>query len=310
MNVSRRLILACAGGLAAAPAVNLAFDPFGVLGATWWTRQSPSLNERVWKIEQISRLEQAPQVLLMGSSVTDMLPVAAARQRLNMVVFNAAVFSGTPASTLAILQVLDQRGKLPRKVIMGLEPLAFHDPDRNDLSTRDHWQARGEHQASYLLPYLFSLSGTEMFSRLMAQTGELADVRWDPATGQCLLDEYEAQISRDPKAFSDKHFSKPLPSMANCKMLDSRFAALASLAQFAHARGITLIAFVSPLPYFVRASYGAAFLVAFIERASKALGSSLLDLSSLLDGIPYCWYDSRHYRPRHADLVMSRVLKA
>lgn len=309
MNLSRRLILASAGGLAVAPAFNLALDPFGVLGTTWWPRQTPSLNERVWKVSQICQLPQVPKVLLMGSSVTDMLPVAAVQQRLHMGVFNAAVFSGTPASTLAILQVLDQRGRLPSRVIMGLEPLAFHDPDRNDLSTRDHWQSRGERQASYLLPYLFSFSGTEMFSRLMAQTGELADVRWDPATGQCLLDQYEAEISRDPKAFSDKHFSKPLPSLANCKMLDSRFAALAALAEFARARGITLTPFVSPLPYFVRASYGSSFLVAFIERASKALGSPLVDLSSLLDGLPYCWYDFRHYRPRHADLVMSHVLK-
>lgn len=308
--ITRRMALAAGAGFLAAPALNIAVDPFGVLRSPWWQRQSPSLNERVWKVERLLSLPQAPQVLLMGSSVTDMLDPKSAGDILQKSSFNASVFSGTPASSLAILKVLATHGRLPRHVIMGVEPLAFHDPERSDLSTRDHWASTNQTYTSFLLPYLFSFSATESLGRLLAQSGELCDVRWDPVTGQCLLDRYEHELTQDARRFSELHLSKPPVDLHEVKLLDSRFNALAQLVRFTEEHGIDLHLFTSPLPQVVRSAYGNNLLAQYRRSLAKGTKRPVADFSAALDGVDAAWYDFRHYRPRFTRSLMEKVLRS
>lgn len=143
-------------------------------------------DERVFQKELIERLNNAPEVLVLGSSRTMLINSAYFP---NQTFFNNSVSGASIEDIIALFQIYKERNILPKKIIVGIDPWLL-----NEHSGQTRWKS-----LEYFYNKYYKKSGSQITSSSLYKYGELFSMSY-----------FQASIKAVPKLFLGT--TRPIPT--------------------------------------------------------------------------------------------------
>lgn len=295
-------------GLLSVPVINAAVDPYDVFGHGL-VRKSATANERVFKYRHLVRTEKY-ETLLMGSSVVGVIDPRSLSDR----AYNASFFSATPADTLKMLQALDAAGRLPPRLVLGLDPFMFTEPKPGVGQMRLPPQASGESAWAFWRDYLFAASAGTVLGKLVELREAAPGVAFDDALGTYRLARFEVERQRDEQAYVQKRVrAAPIPR-TEAWLYEPSLEDLDDLVRWLDDRAsVEATYFLAPVHRRMRDALGPG-LATLKDRTASIVGERLIDLSEApISEDDRAWYETKHMTPSAAtglaaDLARSKRL--
>lgn len=288
------------------------------------------LPDRDWKAAAFTRLPQPPNTLILGSSRSFKLEPACIAENGGGRTFNFAVSSARAEDYLAVLRfALATNGDSLRRIIIGVDELAFmprrgpNRPLRDSRSLRRYAPAGYGREPGDLGSLLLSVEAVRNTTRSIRHTldrersdrfefgpdGFLVATPWD---GLRRRGEYDPakELARSIAAFRAQfqRYTQLGPELV---------AYFTELVNLAHARGIRIDAFLTPLhPAIVAAAEGthAAARITEVRALLRGLEARGLlhfhdtaDLASI-GGVADDFYDGVHMTGANAPRLLAHIL--
>lgn len=304
------LAAVAATGVLALLAVNVLSDPYLVLH-TSSLRPGTMTNERYNKIEHVLANPRRYDAFLVGSSVIGVFdPHTAERLRPGHRYYNLGVFSGTPADAHRMLLTLARHGVTIREVVLGLDFFPFAEAtDSTHPSFRQHPLVTGTPAWRYRLAYLLQASFLHAANKIVHHLAPQPVIEFDFANGgNWRAPHWEQAIQAGQTIAAAAHTQGAGDGSAGVTWVPARFEELAALVEWLQERDTTLYAFIHPAHPRQREIVGAAGLREFRTRIRRILPGvvDFTDTRTLAEQRHY-FYETKHYRPILADIVMQRL---
>ena len=297
---------------AAMPIANVVIDPFdlfhvGPLGP------GPNTNQR---FAQLRRLTEKPgefDILMLGTSIMGINPPSTIERLLpGTRAYNMGFFLATSSDLLEASRYLSDRGALPARVIVGVDPFLFV---ARDAHLRKEFEfppeVTGQSPAKWWSDAVFSSSGAQIANKIFDKLQPLPAVRFEAAGGNYSLPSAAAARLRDPAAHAAKAF-KPIPPIRDdAHLVQADFDALEQLSDFFKARNVAVLWLIEPTSRPLRNAYGPDAYDKLLNRMKRGLGDDVVDLSDLpgLADDPQSWYDAKHFTEMAGERVLTVAIQ-
>jgi len=286
---------------------NLVVDPYGVFESRLF-HDGPQLNERVVKFNHLSRQPGPVDVALTGSSVMGVIPpdtLAPGRSS-----FNLSFFSATPAHIQQMLQALERIDRLPRVIVVGIDPFMLSGPNLKSAQMRLPPEASGVQPLAFWREFLLAGDPGAALGKVFDHFTGLPGVQFDRRTGAYRLAIYDASIDRDHDAHIRKRFAGPAWK-AQRPDLAPGYDELQSLAAWLQERrAVRTVWVLQPLHRLMRRALGET-TAAYRERVLSIVGSDAIDLTDQpMTADDRLWYEPKHFRPEAASLIAPPIIGA
>jgi hypothetical protein len=281
------------------PLVNVVVDPYDVFG-TGLVRMASTANERVFKTRHL--LDSPPyDVLLMGSSVTGVIDTRVLATR----AYNASFFSATPGDILAILKALDRHGRLPKTLLIGLDPFMFTVPRPKAGQMRMPPEAGQATRWQFWRDYVFAGSAGAIAGKLIEARQTHPGVAFDQRYGHYRLARLDAERSIDAQSFAVKQvLMAEIPITASWWHAPAAEDLTKLRDWLAERPSIRVIAFVAPMRDSMRIALGEGG-DAFFEAIRRTFAGGAVDLSlHAITANPLAWYENKHFTPEAGAMVL------
>lgn len=302
----RESLLAAGAALALTVGFNALTDPTRSL----YPSRGPATqvaNDRAVKLDALMSRSDAPELLVMGSSSSAVLPPDAMAKALGYRSgYNLALVDGTPAEALAILQRLLAQGRAPKAITYGLDPMPFANPgglpsERKKLLPGDSgWESlrvAARHLTAPLPASLMDYRTADALPLVLLDRhdGRLTYPRWEAAI-DANPDRFEARVGRQARQGLRIAFH-PGP-----------FEDLRRLDGWLRQHQIDAIFFYPPVHADLRASTAPASRAEFVRRTAAALRRPVLDLYvASHPNQAGQFYDPVHYRSVLGEAIASQL---
>ncbi|SEB06289.1 hypothetical protein [Rubrimonas cliftonensis] len=297
MRRARALIAAAVLGLAAAPILNLGFDPLETFRPPA-VSHSPYGNDRVAKIEH---LLQAPryEALLLGSSRTGLLdpnwrPETAGRW------YNLGLLGAAPSEIADFAAALALRGKLTDTLVLGLDLFGLA-PGGGAPGHLAHPAVSGRGWPGWTMDRLFAPSLSALADAALRAAAGRNAVRADYAGGGAF-----AMLG----APAPRPAARSAATPGAVAVDPDQLRALRRLAEIADVAGATLCLVWHPHSPTVLGGYDRAGIDR-LKRAVTDIGAPVVDLMDApWARDPAAWFDPKHLAPaaarRQFDAILAR----
>ncbi len=279
-----------------------------------WKHQGNSVNERYRKVEFLIRHPRAHDAFLVGSSLMGAIEPSEVALRLGDInagrFYNLSFFSAQPAEILAVLKTLAANGVAVRRIVYGLEPIAFSDPKNHGAAYWQHPWVIGDSKLKFWLKNLATSSLS-----LRPGADKLRDNWTDPSirfdietTGRFHWVRYEREIQANHARFIAEKL-RPTLSTAG-PWIEPHFSDFGELVAWLRQNQVESHLYLNPLHPNLSLAYGPVRLKEFKDRLIQAgTLEQLPDCTHLFDqGANPVYYDFKHFRPLVAGQVLDCAL--
>lgn len=303
----------CAVAALAMPTLNLAVDPYGLLG-TSALRPGPTTAQRAAQLEHLLANPGRYNTLMLGTSVMGINnPAVVERALPGARAYNLSFFLASARDLLLAVQALDRASALPPNVIIGVDPFLVAPRDQ-DLRQEFRFPpvVTGESQAKWWLDALFAPSVPHATLKILDQFKPLPSVRFDPRRGHYELPTANALLLSDPAAHAKKAFTPTKASFSSDDAVEAELAAIKDLAVFLASRATTVVWFLQPTSAILRQAFRSpSEYEGLMRRIRAAVPAHALDLSTppgVYDD-PMAWYDMKHMTASTSAAILQRAIK-
>jgi hypothetical protein len=253
-------------------------------------------NDRAVKLDALMSRPDAPELLVMGSSSSAVIPPDAMAKALGYRTgYNLALVDGTPAEALALLQRLHAQGRAPKAITYGLDPMPFANPGglpserKKLLPGQGYWD-----RVRVSVRHLTAPLPASLMDHRAAQSAPL--VILDRIDGRLQYPLWDAAIQADGQAY-EARVQRQADQGLRLVFRDEPFEDLARLDSWLRDEQIDSVFFYPPSHPALRDATTRALSAEFMRRADQALDGPVQDLTSLpLGAVPGQFYDPIHYR--------------
>lgn len=299
------------------PVWNAVVNPYQVFHCSWLPDQTftaPSTNERYLKVAHLLSPGPRHDSLVIGSSIMGLIDPALLQSYFpGHDFYNFSFLAAQPAEILASLKALHKGGLPIRRIVYGIEPIAFTDTASYGPAHVLHPLASGNSDLNVFKEFLFAPSLGDGFTQLISSLSAIPAVRYDiNGSGRYFLDRYEAEYKANPIAYRTEHFPANAKPKAAPPWITQRFADFAALLAWLRQEHIELSLYLNPLHPQVIAAYGDERLAWFKTRIMALAGlQTLPDCTRLFNLVTASldFYDFRHFKPEHSPAVLQCALK-
>jgi hypothetical protein len=302
----RESVLAAAAALALLVGFNAVTDPTRSLFPDRGVATQVA-NDRAVKLDALLARPDTPELLVMGSSSSAVIPPDAMAHALGYRSgYNLALVDGTPAEALAILQRLHAQGRAPKAITYGLDPMPFANPgglpsERKKLlpgqGAWDRLRVAARHLTAPLPASLMDYRAT-----LAAPLVVL-----DRADGHMSYPLWDAALDSDPLAY-DAKVRRQAQQGLRLVFHPGPFHDLRRLDAWLRDHRIAPLFFFPPIHPDVLSPSGIVTLAEFHRRSRAALDRPLTDLTRLeAMSATRNFYDPIHYRTALAHSIAERL---
>jgi hypothetical protein len=301
----------------ALPLWNAVVNPYQVFHHAWLperTFTAPSTNERYLKVAHLLSSGPRHDSLVIGSSIMGMIDPALLKPYFSGHDFyNFSFLAAQPAEILASLKALHKGGLPIRRIVYGIEPIAFTDTASYGPAHVMHPLASGNSGLTVFKDFLFAPSLGDGFTQLVSSLSATPAVRYDiKGSGRYFLDRYDAEYMADPSAYIAAHFPAKAKPKAAPPWVNQRFLEFAALTAWLKHEHVELSPYLNPLHPQVIAAYGDGRLAWFKARIMALAGLlALPDCTRLFNPATASldFYDLRHFKPEQSPVVLQCALK-
>ncbi len=291
----RESLLAAGAALAVLVGFNAATDPTRSLFPDRGIATQVA-NDRAVKLRALLARPDTPELLVMGSSSSAVIPPDAMAQALGYESgYNLALVDGTPAEALAILQRLHAQGRAPRAITYGLDPMPFANPGglpterKKLLPGTDLWGT-----VTFTARHLTAPLPASVMDHRATRSQPL--VLLDREDGRLHYPLWDALLTSDPDAYESKVRRQARQGL-RLAFQDGPFHDLRRLDAWLREQGIAAVFFYPPVHPHFGAATDPALRASFVKHTSDALAHPIADLSQLRSAAtPGQFYDPIHYR--------------
>lgn len=253
-------------------------------------------NDRAVKLHALLARPDTPELLVMGSSSSAVIPPDVMARALGYESgYNLALVDGTPAEALAILQRLHAQGRAPKAITYGLDPMPFANPGglpterKKLLPGTDVWGT-----LTFAARHLTAPLPASVMDHRAARSQPL--VVLDRADGCLHYPLWDALLRSDPDAY-EARVRRQARQGLRLTFHDGPFQDLRSLDAWLRAQGIAATFFYPPVHPHFGAATEPALRARFVRRTGDALDHPIADLTLLRSAAtPGQFYDPIHYR--------------
>ncbi len=293
---NRTVIALAASAFALVATSNVVIDPYGVFG-TSFLAYGAETNERVVKLRRLLRRGAPHDTLVFGSSVVGVVDPELLLPGHDA--YNASFFAATPGHVLSLLIALDRGSRLPRHVVLAMDPFMFTAPPSHAPQVRLPPGASGESAPQFWRAYLFASSAPSMLAKAADALAPEPGVRFDFERGVYRLPWLDRLIEHDPAAYVRARLTSwPAAVPADAGGDRSAWAELQDLAQWVENRQDLLVTWVIP-PVHRRTAHAMENTIANLRYALSGVSRGVvIDLSRhAVTSHDHHWYDHKHFRP-------------
>lgn len=302
----RESLLAAGAALALTVGFNAITDPTRSLYPSRG-QATQVANDRAVKLDALMSRSDAPELLVMGSSSSAVIPPDAMAKALGYRSgYNLALVDGTPAEALALLQRLQSQGRAPKSITYGLDPMPFVNPGglpserKKLLPGQGYWD-----RVRVAVRHLTAPLPASLMDHRAAHSAPL--VILDRIDGRLQYPLWDAAIQADGQAY-EARVQRQANQGLRLAFRDGPFEDLARLDTWLRDKQIDAVFFYPPTHPALRDATTRTLRAEFMRRADQALDRPIQDLTSLpLCAVPGHFYDPIHYR-RSLGLAVVRTL--
>lgn len=299
---SKPLLATILAGLLSVPAANLMLDPRDTVFRPD-VSTSPASDQRTLKMDRVLAADEPFDGLLLGSSRTGLMRADQVAGAIGGLWYNASWFSARPSEVAAFLREARGEGRLPHRVILGLDLYAFLDDGAPRGSGGARMEATGTDPVRRL--------GEAFDIDIRAIVEVVASRRHDPVRiridyrgdGSYTLPADEAERQADPEGFAAGWVPASPPAIRPLRLDEREVAALAAIRDLMRATGGDACFFWHPH----RPERAAAFPPDDVTTLTRLVARSVAPIGEMTPqwaADPLHWYDLRHLtRERSADVL-------
>ncbi len=281
------------------PVLNVVVDPYEVFGSKL-VRISSTANERVLKARYLLSRHTAYDALVMGSSVTGVIPATALGDR----AYNASFFSATPSDVRLMMQMLHTHGRLPRRIYIGLDPFMFTAPKTKAPQLKLPTAASGESRWSFWRDYLFAASGGAIVGKLIESAQDQPGVAFNESDGSYRLARFDLERKDNMQSYIRRRVTSAGIPSSNRWWHEAATHDLRQLVEWTDGvDGLDVVWFIPPINERARRSLGEGG-ERFFATIMSTVGSRVVDLSRAgVVNQDTDWYDTKHFIPQAGSRV-------
>jgi len=292
--------------------VNLFIDPYNIFHLSS-IREGYTSNDRFNKIEHIlSRPDKYDSVIVGSSRMGVFTPKQIEQFRPGKRYYNLSVYGGDALDIKRMLQTLINENVQLKEVFMGIDLFPYIQAKQSaNPSYRHHPRVTGESRLHYFSRYLFAPSLFHSALKLYHQRKLTPDIVVDYQTGTFQLPDYDRRIQENHTQYIAEKFGAQVEKRkTGVSWYEPAFNDLTDLVALLQRHNIKLIAFIHPhhaqeaLRAFTPENHRE-----FVERITSIVGE-LPDFSINWQSQHDYFYDTSHYRPELAQIVLEKIFTA